>query len=147
MKWGLLIVVVCLAGCRETDNIHAKDSRLNSVDIKSGYVFLQADTKALQDDDFANPGFLWVDRGERLFQAAEGGELEGAGIDAPVAPSVALGHGLGGGQPRVVVAADRHADGAAQHQCQGADQAQRGKGDPAHVPRGATTPVVSTIRP
>ena len=30
---------------------------------------------------------------------------------------------------------------------QGADQAQRGKGDPAHVPRGATTPVVSTIRP
>ncbi len=44
-------------------------------DIRSGITFQQADTQALQNDDFANPGFLWVDRGKELFAerpAAEG---------------------------------------------------------------------------
>ena len=40
--------------------------------LMSGSEFLQADTKALQDDDFANPGFLWVDQGAGLFKAASG---------------------------------------------------------------------------
>ena len=35
--------------------------------IKSGYEFLTPDTQALQDDDFSNPGLLWVERGEALF--------------------------------------------------------------------------------
>ena len=38
--------------------------------LKPGSAFLQADTLALQDDDFANPGFLWVDQGEALFNDA-----------------------------------------------------------------------------
>ena len=36
--------------------------------IQSGYVFLTADTQRLQDDDFENPGYLWVDRGRALFE-------------------------------------------------------------------------------
>ena len=40
--------------------------------LTSGYEFLQADTKALQNDDFANPGFLWVDKGQQLFMEASG---------------------------------------------------------------------------
>ncbi|RIJ18310.1 sulfur oxidation c-type cytochrome SoxA [Henriciella mobilis] len=43
-------------------------------DIKrSGTAFLQPDTRALQADDFANPGFLWIDRGEKLFRAGVDG--------------------------------------------------------------------------
>ena len=37
---------------------------------RSGSTFLQPETLALQQDDFANPGFLWVDRGEALFNEA-----------------------------------------------------------------------------
>lgn len=39
---------------------------------KSGYLFATAETRALQDDDFQNPGFLWVDQGEQLWIKAEG---------------------------------------------------------------------------
>lgn len=38
---------------------------------QSGYTFLTAETQALQDDDFANPGFLWVDKGEALFNTGK----------------------------------------------------------------------------
>lgn len=33
----------------------------------SGYVFQSADTQSLQDDDFSNPAFLLLERGEHLF--------------------------------------------------------------------------------
>jgi len=36
----------------------------------SGYAFQSPEEQALQDDAFANPGLLWVDRGEALFAAA-----------------------------------------------------------------------------
>lgn len=35
----------------------------------SGYDFLTPETRALQDDDFANPGMLWVELGETLWDA------------------------------------------------------------------------------
>lgn len=40
----------------------------------SGYDFLLPETQALQDDDFANPGMLWVELGEELWsqEAATG---------------------------------------------------------------------------
>lgn len=41
-------------------------------EIISGYEFRTTETKAQQDDDFENPGFLWVDRGEDLWMAKEG---------------------------------------------------------------------------
>ena len=34
---------------------------------RSGYDFIKPETRAMQDDDFANPGLLTVDRGEELF--------------------------------------------------------------------------------
>ncbi|MCR9262078.1 MAG: sulfur oxidation c-type cytochrome SoxA [Pseudomonadaceae bacterium] len=39
-------------------------------EMLSGYHFQSADTQALQDDQFANPGMLWVDRGEELWTTA-----------------------------------------------------------------------------
>ncbi len=41
--------------------------------LKSGYEFLTPETQALQTDAFANPGFLWVDRGAVLFADAREG--------------------------------------------------------------------------
>jgi L-cysteine S-thiosulfotransferase len=37
-------------------------------EVLSGYAFQSADTQALQDDPFANPGMLWVDAGRDLWQ-------------------------------------------------------------------------------
>ena len=41
-------------------------------ETRSGYTFAAKETRAMQDDDFENPGFIWVDRGEELWDAAEG---------------------------------------------------------------------------
>ena len=38
----------------------------------SGYAYQSEATRALQDDPFANPGLLWVDRGRALFEAPAG---------------------------------------------------------------------------
>ncbi len=40
--------------------------------LKSGIEFQGADVKALQADDFANPGMLWVQRGEKLWMEFRG---------------------------------------------------------------------------
>ncbi len=41
-------------------------------DTRSGYTYATIETRAIQDDDFANPAFLWVDQGEELWSTAEG---------------------------------------------------------------------------
>jgi sulfur-oxidizing protein SoxA len=40
--------------------------------LKSGIEFASADIRAMQADDFANPGMLWVERGERLWREPAG---------------------------------------------------------------------------
>ncbi|GAC1424803.1 MAG: sulfur oxidation c-type cytochrome SoxA [Candidatus Velthaea sp.] len=39
---------------------------------KSGYVYASAQTRAIEDDDFQNPGSLWVDKGKALWSATDG---------------------------------------------------------------------------
>src|ERR1041384_901489 len=39
---------------------------------RSGASFMTADTKAMQDDDTANPGMLWVLEGEGLWAKKDG---------------------------------------------------------------------------
>ena len=39
---------------------------------RSGYEFMSRETRAMQDDDGANPGLLWVAEGERLWRTAAG---------------------------------------------------------------------------
>src|SRR5262249_37791377 len=41
-------------------------------DRKSGYEFRARETRAMQDDDTANPGMLWVLDGEALWRRKEG---------------------------------------------------------------------------
>ena len=54
------------ASGEEIRSFHDKPD-LPTSEIKSGYEFLTRESRALQSDDFANPGLLWVDRGEILF--------------------------------------------------------------------------------
>lgn len=44
---------------------------------RSGYSFMTADTKAMQDDDTANPGMLWVLDGEALWKRKVGSANKG----------------------------------------------------------------------
>ena len=41
-------------------------------DRRSGYTYLSEDNQRLQDDDFANPGLLWVEQGRALWQQTDG---------------------------------------------------------------------------
>lgn len=41
-------------------------------DRRSGYTYLSEENQRLQDDDFANPGLLWVEQGRTLWQQREG---------------------------------------------------------------------------
>lgn len=42
-------------------------------EAKSGYEFIKPATRAMQDDDFANPGLLAVEHGQRLFNNRQNG--------------------------------------------------------------------------
>ncbi len=41
-------------------------------DLRSGYTYATPETQAIQDDDFANPAFLWVDYGAELWADVTG---------------------------------------------------------------------------
>lgn len=43
-----------------------------SGDKRSGYTFAEPETRAMQDDDFQNPAFLWVEKGEKLWTHKDG---------------------------------------------------------------------------
>ncbi len=41
-------------------------------DRSSGYTYAKKETQAIQDDDLANPAYLWVDEGEELWNKVDG---------------------------------------------------------------------------
>ena len=43
-------------------------------DKLSGYTFATPETRAMQDDDFGNPAFIWIDLGEDLWGSVQGTE-------------------------------------------------------------------------
>jgi sulfur-oxidizing protein SoxA len=57
-------------------------------ELRSGITFAGADVRAMQADDFANPGFLWVDRGERLWREVPAGSQSCAGCHGDAASSM-----------------------------------------------------------
>jgi L-cysteine S-thiosulfotransferase len=52
---------------------HAQERALPLNVLRSGIEFAGADVRSMQSDDLANPGFLWVERGERLWRDVAGG--------------------------------------------------------------------------
>ena len=65
--WSGVVVmgVVGLLTAGELDRYVVEDRR-------SGYTYLSEENRRLQDDDFANPGLLWVEQGRELWQRADG---------------------------------------------------------------------------
>ncbi len=71
MTWRpALTLLAALAVPAIADDTEPQD--LPREDVVSGLEFVTAETRALQTDDFANPGLLWVDRGRALFEQSDG---------------------------------------------------------------------------
>ena len=50
----------------------AQQRMLPRGELRSGVEFVGPDVRAMQADDLANPGFLWVESGEKLWNATGG---------------------------------------------------------------------------
>jgi L-cysteine S-thiosulfotransferase len=77
---ALVIAVLLAAALRapstlaqELKSIPPKDKDNPLAELISGYDFTPIKIRALQDDDFDNPGFSWVNRGEKMWSEVEGG--------------------------------------------------------------------------
>jgi L-cysteine S-thiosulfotransferase len=66
MRLAILCLIIGLGLPALAGGPHEVDGR------RSGYSYLGEETRALQDDAFANPGMLWVERGEALWSAPAG---------------------------------------------------------------------------
>jgi sulfur-oxidizing protein SoxA len=63
----LAAVVACCAA-----SVAAQQRAVPLSALRSGITFAGADVRAMQADELANPGLLWVERGEKLWNAAAG---------------------------------------------------------------------------
>lgn len=73
--------------------------------LKSGIEFMSPDIRAMQSDDFANPGMLWVMRGERLWREAAG--ADGRSCASCHGDAVSSMKGVAARYPRIDPAAAR----------------------------------------
>lgn len=67
--------------------VFAQQRTMPPEQLKSGFEFLGPDLKAMQQDKFANPGMLWVERGAKLWDAPagpSGGSCAGCHGDARI---------------------------------------------------------------
>lgn len=69
-----LVAMAWLSAMLTVTPVAAQKRAIAPADLKSGFEFLGPDLKKMQQDDFANPGTLWVDRGEKLWRAPAGAE-------------------------------------------------------------------------
>ncbi len=62
-------------------------------DTRSGYTYMTDETREMQNDDFQNPGMLWVEYGEELWTKAEGEANKSCGTchEDPVASMKGVG--------------------------------------------------------
>jgi L-cysteine S-thiosulfotransferase len=65
-RWGLGAVMVLIVAAA------AVAGEIPRAERRSGYEFMSRDTRAMQDDDTANPAMLWVLEGEALWKAKVG---------------------------------------------------------------------------
>lgn len=71
MRVLLAVLGVLVAGAPHAANMEPPVPREA---LKQGSAFTGAEVRAMQADDFANPGMLWVSRGERLWRESAGAE-------------------------------------------------------------------------
>lgn len=68
------LALLAVAACHPSEPERSRQSTIPKEDLRSGSDYLTPETLAQQEDDFENPGYLWVERGERLFSMASGAE-------------------------------------------------------------------------
>lgn len=83
------LLVVGLMACAA----QAQQRNIGLPDLRSGGTYMGADLKTMQADDFANPGMLWVEKGEKLWHAPASSATPGAA--ASVAPAAVPGTAAG----------------------------------------------------
>ena len=66
-----LLLISTLSACHQLKDKAEPDT--TPKEIRSGFAFLTPESQALQRDEFANPGLLWVEKGKDLFTASEHG--------------------------------------------------------------------------
>lgn len=64
---AILIIFLTLTACSPKKN-NPPTFGIRSQDLKSGFEFLNDETRSLQVDTFSNPGYLWVDQGQQAFK-------------------------------------------------------------------------------
>lgn len=67
MRLAAMLALVAVASASP-----AQERAIPLDQLRSGASFAAAEVRTLQQDDFANPGMLWVDRGEKLWSATAG---------------------------------------------------------------------------
>src|SRR4051812_45136031 len=67
---GRAVAVIAIAGLLIASA--AGEERTAKPPPRSGYTFLSPDLQALQDDDFRNPGLLWTEAGEEIWNRPTG---------------------------------------------------------------------------
>jgi sulfur-oxidizing protein SoxA len=68
----IAILIGLLAGSKPVLSQPYDLSAYVSGERRSGYTFLTPETRALQNDEFANPGMLWVEQGSDLWKTSAG---------------------------------------------------------------------------
>ena len=69
---GAGLLAMGVAGAALGLLLAAELPRYSVEERRSGYTYLSEENQRLQDDDFANPGLLWVERGRDLWQQTDG---------------------------------------------------------------------------
>ncbi len=69
--WLLASLLAVAAGATGDTRSFADRPDLPAAAVQSGSAFLTRESRALQSDDFANPGYLWVERGRELFNSGQ----------------------------------------------------------------------------
>ncbi len=69
-RWRIVLVAVVLS----SPAVPAQERAVPLDALRSGLEFAGADVRAMQADDIANPGFLWVERGEQMWRDTANGK-------------------------------------------------------------------------
>ncbi len=64
---GILYLVACSGISEPAEHHQPVEFERTLTEVRSGFDYQAAETQALQQDDFANPGLLWVDSGRTLW--------------------------------------------------------------------------------
>lgn len=67
LGWKLALGAAVIVGAFTTNAVAKDWGKFQVENRRSGYTYMTDETRAVQDDDFENPGMLWVENGQALW--------------------------------------------------------------------------------